>query len=50
MIILFGLAGSGKTTQGKILAERHGMEWLSVGEVLRNTGRFDEILKRGTKQ
>lgn len=47
MIILFGLAGSGKSTQGKILAEGRGGEWLSVGEVLRADGRFDEILKAG---
>lgn len=47
MIALFGLAGSGKSTQGKILAEKMGGEWLSVGEVLRNTGEFDEILKAG---
>ena len=47
MIILFGLAGSGKSTQGQLLAERHGRKWLSVGQVLRDTGEFDEILKRG---
>lgn len=47
MVILFGLAGSGKSTQGKILAKKQGMEWLSVGQVLRNTGEFDEILKAG---
>lgn len=47
MIILFGLAGSGKSTQGQILAEKKGLKWLSVGEVLRGTGRFDEILKAG---
>lgn len=47
MIVLFGLAGSGKSTQGKILAENKGFEWLSVGEVLRSTGKFDEILKAG---
>ena len=47
MIILFGLAGSGKSTQGQILADKRGLKWLSVGEVLRRTGRFDEILKAG---
>lgn len=47
MITLFGLAGSGKSTQGKILAGKFGWKWLSVGEVLRNTGKFDEILKAG---
>ena len=47
MIILFGLAGTGKSTHGKLLAERYGMEWLSVGQVLRDTGGFDEILRKG---
>ncbi len=47
MIILMGLAGSGKSTQGKILAEKMGRVWLSAGQVLRDTGKFDEILKRG---
>ena len=47
MIILFGLAGSGKSTQGQLLAKKHQMTWLSVGQVLRNDGRFSDILKRG---
>lgn len=47
MIILFGLAGSGKSTQGQILAERRGMRWLSVGQVLRDTGRFQRTLNSG---
>lgn len=47
MIILFGLAGSGKSTQGRILAEKYGWRWLSVGQVLRDTGKFDEILESG---
>lgn len=47
MIILMGLAGSGKSTQGQKLAEATGRVWLSAGQVLRNTGEFDEILKEG---
>lgn len=47
MIILFGPAGSGKSTQGRTLADRYGWKWLSVGQVLRETGKFNEILKRG---
>lgn len=47
MIIFFGPAGSGKSTQGRIIADKYGWRWLSVGQVLRDTGRFDEILKRG---
>ncbi len=37
MIILMGLAGSGKSTQGQKLAEATGRAWLSAGQVLRNT-------------
>ena len=47
MIILFGPPGSGKSTQGKALADKYGMRWLSVGEVLRSTGEFEEILREG---
>ncbi|MBR3319402.1 nucleoside monophosphate kinase [Candidatus Saccharibacteria bacterium] len=47
MVILFGLAGSGKSTQGQILAKKYGMVWLSVGQVLRDTGKFDKILEKG---
>lgn len=35
MIIFMGLAGSGKSTQGKLLAESTGRLWLSTGEMLR---------------
>lgn len=37
MIILMGLAGSGKSTQGQLLAEVTGRVWLSAGQVLRDT-------------
>ncbi len=47
MIIFFGPAGSGKSTQGRTIADKYGWRWLSVGQVLRETGQFDEILKRG---
>ncbi|MBR5621098.1 nucleoside monophosphate kinase [Candidatus Saccharibacteria bacterium] len=47
MIIFFGPAGSGKSTQGRTIADKYGWRWLSVGQVLRDTGRFDEILKQG---
>lgn len=47
MIIIFGPAGSGKSTQGKILANKFGWRWLSVGQVIRETGKFEEITKRG---
>ena len=47
MIIFFGPAGSGKSTQGRIIADKYGWRWLSVGQVLRDSGQFDEILKKG---
>lgn len=47
MIILFGPAGSGKTTQGRLLADKYGWKWLSVGQVLRDTGKFGDVLKTG---
>ncbi|MDO4889391.1 MAG: nucleoside monophosphate kinase [Candidatus Saccharibacteria bacterium] len=47
MIILFGPAGSGKSTQGRTLADLYGWRWLSVGQVLRDSGEFDDIMKEG---
>ncbi len=47
MIALFGLAGSGKGTQGRALAEIFGWRWLSVGEVIRQTKKYDDIISRG---
>jgi adenylate kinase len=35
MIILMGIAGSGKGTQGKLLADKYGFHWISSGEILR---------------
>ncbi len=47
MIILFGLAGSGKGTQGKALSEIFGWRWLSVGDAIREHGGYEEIVNRG---
>ncbi len=47
MIILFGLAGSGKGTQGKALSEIFGWRWMSMGEVIRQTGKYKELTDRG---
>ncbi len=47
MIILFGLAGSGKGTQGKALSEIFGWRWLSVGEAIRATGGYEETINKG---
>ena len=47
MIILFGLAGSGKGTQGKNLSALFGWRWLSNGEVIRRSHRYDDIINQG---
>ena len=47
MIILFGLAGSGKGTQSRALAEIFGWRWLSVGEAIRQTNEYDDIINQG---
>jgi adenylate kinase len=35
MIILMGVAGAGKSMQGRLLADEAGYPWLSTGELLR---------------
>ena len=35
MIIFMGVAGSGKSVQGKLLADQVGLPWVSTGEFLR---------------
>lgn len=35
MIIFMGVAGGGKSTQGRLLADELGLPWLSTGEFLR---------------
>jgi adenylate kinase len=35
VIVLMGVAGSGKSTQGRLLADDYGYAWISTGEVLR---------------
>lgn len=35
MIIFMGVAGAGKSVQGKLLADRVGLPWLSTGEFFR---------------
>lgn len=49
MIVLMGLAGSGKSTQGNRLAEEMNGVWLSAGQVLRDTPdeEVHEIQRRG---
>ena len=47
MIILFGLAGSGKGTQAKALSEVFGWRTISVGQTIRDTGKYADIINRG---
>lgn len=47
MIILFGLAGSGKGTQAKALSEFFGWRTFSVGQVIRDTGVYADIIDKG---
>jgi len=35
MILLMGIQGSGKGTQGQLLAESHGLKLLSMGDIIR---------------
>lgn len=35
MIILMGVAGAGKSMQGRMLADEHGFAWISTGEMFR---------------
>jgi len=49
MILLLGPTGSGKSVQGKMLANRHGWAWLSAGELLRATNdpKVMELMRQG---
>ena len=49
MILLMGIAGSGKGTQGKMLADASGFHLISMGEVLRMyvTGKQRERMLAG---
>lgn len=47
MIMIYGPAGSGKSTQGKILAEKLQRQWLSAGQMIRDSGRFEEFTRSG---
>jgi len=47
MIVLFGLAGSGKGTQGKALSELFGWRTLSVGQVIRDTAKYADTINHG---
>lgn len=45
MILFYGAAGSGKSTQADILAEKYGWKHVSPGELLRKEAETDEGLR-----
>ncbi|HET6924376.1 MAG TPA: nucleoside monophosphate kinase [Candidatus Saccharimonadales bacterium] len=45
MILFFGPPGSGKSVQGQLLVQRNGWNWLSTGELFRNS-KDPEVLAR----
>jgi adenylate kinase len=49
MIIFFGPAGSGKSLQGQILAARQDWQWLSSGQIIResNDEELNKIIMTG---
>ena len=49
MIIFFGPTGAGKSVQGQMIAARHDWEWLSTGQLLRdsNDTAIIRVLKTG---
>lgn len=49
MIILFGPAGAGKSTQGKILANEYNWSWISPGQLLREScdAELISVMKKG---
>jgi adenylate kinase len=49
MIVFFGPTGAGKSVQGQMIAARHDWDWLSTGQLLRdsNDPTIIQILKSG---
>lgn len=49
MIVLMGVAGAGKSLQGRLFADEHGYAWISTGELLRVlvTGRRRQEMLAG---
>jgi adenylate kinase len=48
MILLMGIPGSGKGTQGKLLAEKRALHNVSTGELLRTYGSADQHARMHT--
>lgn len=49
MILLFGPAGAGKSAQAQLLSERLGLNWISTGQMIRNSNNkeLNDIIKTG---
>jgi adenylate kinase len=49
MIVLFGVAGAGKSMQGRLFADERGYAWISTGELLRVlvTGKRRQEMREG---
>ena len=47
MIMVYGPAGAGKSTQGRMLAAELGRTWLSAGQLIRDSKRFEEYTQTG---
>lgn len=49
MILLMGVAGAGKSMQGRVLADEYGYAWISTGEILRVlvTGKRRQEMMQG---
>lgn len=49
MIVFFGPTGAGKSVQGQMIAARHDWDWLSTGQLLRDSNDpvIIQVLKSG---
>lgn len=49
MILVVGVAGSGKSTQSTMIADNEGWCWISMGQLLRNslTGKLEKEMNSG---
>jgi adenylate kinase len=50
VIILMGMPGSGKGTQGKMIAEAFGYQYVSTGEMLRHYATHEQIARMNQGQ
>ncbi|MDO4979079.1 MAG: nucleoside monophosphate kinase [Candidatus Saccharibacteria bacterium] len=46
MIVIFGPAGVGKSTQAQILADKLDRKWLSAGQIIRDSGKFNDFTSK----